>query len=374
MFKNKILILLLVVSGKLTSIELQKVFHHRIATDTSNQLSHIDLAKIIFYFDVDPTIKTNDQESTKKNFKEMVFFIPQAYATTEAKQMIAGLNNGTFENYSVKITTTQKPIPGVEVRIGYDPRKIAILQDSFDAITKAKSFEIRLVNKALIDVLQQKNQSVLRTSYSKKPTVIIDCGHGGSDAGAVGFHNTVEKELTLALGKKLGQELCANGFIVVFTRTTDQFIALDERTYRANQISNDSILISLHANKCAKEEVHGLETFCLASNLFTKKTTGLETAIDVMIQAHDEQRYQASKLLAQSVHRHILKSVKEKGFSLPDRKVRHAATQMLMGIKWPGILVETDYLSNPSAAQQLKNPEFQKILAQAICQGIKDCF
>jgi N-acetylmuramoyl-L-alanine amidase len=374
MLKNRISLLFFLLSGQLNAIELQKVFHHRIATDQSHELAHIDLAKIILYFDVEPTVKVQEQETGKKNSKETIFFIPQAKLTAESKQMITALNNGSYKQYGIKILPTVNPIPGLHVRIEYDPRKIILVQDSFDAITKAKSFEIRLVNKTLIDALQKKNQSVLRTSLSKKPTVIIDCGHGGSDSGALGLHNTIEKDITLSLGKLVGKELTAQGFRVVFTRTTDQFIALDERTYKANQMSDDSILISLHANKCSKEEVHGLETFCLASNLFTKKTTGLETAIDVMIQAHDDWRYQHSKRLAQCVHRQILKSATEKGFDLPDRKVRHAATQMLLGIKWPGILIETDYLSNTHAAQQLKNPEFQKILAHAICQGIKDCF
>ena len=159
---------------------------------------------------------------------------------------------------------------------------------------------------------------------------------------------------------------------MVFTRQDDRFVALDERTAIANRISDTAILISLHANNCSRADVQGLETFCLASNLFTKNT-GLETAIDVMIQASDEQRNAQSKKLAQSVHSAVLHAIKENGYTPHDRKVRHAATQMLMGIRWPGNLIETDYLSGP-AARLLEDPNYQKMYAQGICKGIKNCF
>ena len=118
--------------------------------------------------------------------------------------------------------------------------------------------------------------------------------------------------------------------------------------------------------------MQGLETFCLASNLFTKNT-GLETAIDIMIQASDEQRNAQSKKLADRVHSSILKEMQAHGYTICDRNVRYAATQMLMGIRWPGILIETEYLSGP-AAEQLSNPKIQKTYAHAICSGLKDSF
>jgi N-acetylmuramoyl-L-alanine amidase len=355
------------------STHLQKVFHHRMAP-TGNSLSHIELAKIVLYFDNEPVVKTSQPGSSKKDLQEIVFFISNAVITSdEAKQMVSQLNNAQQENYSAAIRLVQKPAAGLEIKFSYNPKKVMISYDTFDAITKAKSVEFRLLNKTLLDALKQKkDQSVLRTSYHTKPTVIIDCGHGGNDTGTISNSGVKEKDVALAIGLQLANELKTNGFKVVFTRQDDRFVALDERTAIANRISDTAILISLHANNCSRADVQGLETFCLASNLFTKNT-GLETAIDVMIQASDEQRNAQSKKLAQSVHSAVLHAIKENGYTPHDRKVRHAATQMLMGIRWPGILIETDYLSGP-AARLLEDPNYQKMYAQGICKGIKNCF
>ena len=54
----------------------------------------------------------------------------------------------------------------MEIKISYDPKKVIIEYDFFDAITKAKGLEFRLYNKSLLDALKQKGQSVLRTSYA----------------------------------------------------------------------------------------------------------------------------------------------------------------------------------------------------------------
>ena len=355
---------------------LQKVFHHRMITDM-NMLSHIELAKIVLYFDREPLVlHKSTQPSNKKDFQEMLFFIPIARVNgDEAKQMVNALNTATQENYLVTIHAVQKPAPGLEIKFTYNPKKVLITYDSFDAITKAKSVEFRLLNKTLLDSLKQKkDQGVLRTTYNTKPTVIIDCGHGGKDTGTISKSGISEKDVALAIGIQLGDQLTKNGFKVVFTRTDDRFIALDKRTSIANQISGNAILVSLHANNCPRSEVQGLETFCLASNLFTKQNTGLETAIDVMIQSSDDKRNLESKKLAEKVHNSILVAIKEQGHIPHDRKVRHAATQMLMGIRWPGILIETDYLSNAQSADLLKDPAYQKILAHGICNGIKACF
>ena len=359
--------------AKVEQTQLQKVFHHRMSPE-HNMLSHIELAKIVLYFNQEPVLKNSQHASSKKDFQEMLFFMPNAVIDTqEAKQMVNQLNNAKHENYSASIYPVNDPAPGIEIKFVYNPKKVLITYDSFDAITKAKSIEFRLLNKTLLDALKQKKeQGVLRTSYRSKPTIIIDCGHGGNDSGTKSKTGIAEKDVTLAIGKQLGKELIKNGFKVAYTRFDDRFIALDERTYIANKIADNALVISLHANNCPRPEVQGLETFCLASNLFSKNT-GLETAIDIMIQASDEKRNKQSKKLADAVHHSVLQTIKNHGYTPHDRHVRHAATQMLLGIRWPGILIETDYLSGP-AASLLNDPKYQKIYAQGICNGIMSCF
>ncbi len=245
-----------------------------------------------------------------------------------------------------------------------------IKHDTFDAITGAKGVEIHIYNKQLLTQLQNKNSTVLRTAYAQKPLVIIDAGHGGSDSGTVGLQGIAEKNVTLALSKELEKELTKNGFQVCMTRFDDSFIPLDQRTKIANQKDN-AIFISLHANNAKDTQVHGLETFCLDSNLFRTAQHELATAIDVMIRSVDEQKNIQSKKLAHAVHGQILADLKAHGCALPDRKVKHAATQVLMGIKWPGILIEVDFLSNLESETRLNSPQFRQLYAQGICKGIE---
>jgi N-acetylmuramoyl-L-alanine amidase len=353
--------------------ELQKAFHHRMMPDATKEVPSLERAKIVFYFAQDPIVKKSDAASaTKKGYHEVTFFIPQAkIANDEAKQMIAGINTAVQPMYTASVQLIQQPTSGIEVKISYDPRTVSIEHYLFDAITGAKGLELRLYNKSLLDALRQKGQSVLKTSMSKKPTVIIDCGHGGSDKGTVGLFDVVEKDITLAMGKQLSQELQSKGMQVILTRNADQFVALDARTLIANTCPHDAILISLHANNAPRSHVRGLETFYGAPHLFKKESTGLETAIDIMVQDYDLQRYAQSKELADFVHSQILQSLKKAGYPAYDRHTRTAATQVLMGSKWPGILVEMDYVSNPEVAGLLKkNPGFATAIVQGIGNGV----
>lgn len=371
--KNIILGLVL-CSSMCIAIDIQKVYHHKIAVDKAQALSHIELGKIVLYCAQEPIVKKSEPVASmqKKGFVEVVYFLPAAQcASQEVKQMIGSLNGSNQESYSASIRTVQKPAPGMEIKISYDPKKVMIEYDFFDAITRAKGLEFRLYNKSLLDVLKEKNQSVLRTSQAAKPIIIIDCGHGGYDTGTIGFFNMVEKDITLAMGKQLAKDLQSNGIRVLLTRNADQFVKLDERTYIANQCKENALLISLHANNASRKEVHGLETFCLTSNLFKPETVQLATAIDIIIQEFDTARYDQSKKLAEHVHNSILSFMKKNGFDVPDRKVRNAATQVLMGIKWPGILLEMDYVSNENSAMQFSNPKYMQVMSHAICSGIK---
>lgn len=80
------------------------------------------------------------------------------------------------------------------------------------------------------------------------PTVVIDPGHGGIDTGAKGRNGSVEKELTLAFAKILGEKLKATGrYNVLFTRTDDSFVALGDRVAFARE-NNADLFVSIHAN------------------------------------------------------------------------------------------------------------------------------
>jgi N-acetylmuramoyl-L-alanine amidase len=353
--------------------ELQKVFHHIVSGDFKAP-ADIELSKIVFYFSGNGITVKKDivPLADKKDFVHLSLFIPHvAITSAEAKKMVNMLNANKNELYTAHIAAVQKPAAGIEFALTYNKAKVAVSYDTFDAITGAKGLEVRLYNKTLLDAIKQKKQDVLRTARNK-PTVIIDCGHGGSDSGTTGFFESVEKNITLAVGMELAQELKKNGYSVLLTRADDTFVALDQRTTFANTQVKNGILLSLHANNAANNKICGLETYCLSPSLFKKPEPLLETALDVLVNDHDQMRYENSKQLAHYVHQHILDTVTKEGYCLRNRSIRNAATQVLMGTQWPAILVEMEYLSNENGAKFLLSHQYQKAIIAGICQGVQE--
>ena len=109
----------------------------------------------------------------------------------------------------------------------------------------------------------------------KKKIIVLDAGHGGQDLGAVG-KNSKEKDIVLAITLKVGEYIEQNmpEVQVIYTRKTDVFIPLHERTNIANN-NNADLFVSVHANSNPNTRPYGTETFAIGNH----KTTGnLEVA------------------------------------------------------------------------------------------------
>lgn len=367
--KKMLLLLLFVLSLQIRANQLQKVFLHTLESDRSEN-AHIELAKLVFYFSQEPEIRTEQSKGSHVKRAQITFFFPDVATAQEVLSMIDAANNVKSEKYKFMIKEVAKPSKGVKLAIIFDPEKIMIKHDSFDAITRAKGVEFHIYNKQLLQELQNKGTNVLRTTYATKPFIIIDAGHGGSDIGTKGIGGLAEKNITLELSKKLEAELTNRGYQVCMTRTNDSFVSLDQRTRIANAKDN-ALFISLHGNNASNASVRGLETFCLDSKLFKSVNNELATAIDVIIQSADEQKNKASKKLAELVHREILAEFKAEKIPLPDRKVKYAASQVLMGTKCPSILIEVDFISHPEVEKNLQTSKCQNLYVNGICKGLE---
>lgn len=369
---KRMILLLCAVIGMLEAKDgnqLQKVFLHTLQPSQTQQ-AHIELAKLVFYFSHEPEIRTEQHKGANIKQAKISFFFPGVATAQEVAAMIDSANKVKSDKYALHIQEVAKPSKGVELVITFNPEQIMIKHDTFDAITRAKGVEFHIYNKQLLHDLQLKGSNVLRTTHITKPLIIIDAGHGGIDFGTISKGGLAEKSITLALSKQLESELKKQGFQVCMTRMEDAFIALDQRTKMVNT-KNNAVFISLHGNNARNEAVRGLETFCLDSHLFKPQDLQLATAIDVIINSVDEQKNLQSKKLAHEVHSAILAEFSLKGFVLPDRKVKNAATQVLMGITCPGVLIEVDFLSNSEVEKNLQKPEYRGIYVQGICKGIK---
>ena len=340
-------------------IQVKKIFHHR--ADAKNSLG---LAKIVFYFDHEPVIKTDSK--LVNNIKTDRYFFPMAAGNADIKSLIERFNGTSTPEYKAHIKLLDKPRPGMELQIAYDPKKIAVHYDYFDAITRDKGVLFNLTNLELLSALKSKTQPILRTVKNKMPGVVIDCGHGGTDPGTIGFFGVQEKNITLTVGMQLASLLKDKGFTVFCTRETDVFVPLDERTTQANGFPAD-LFISLHANHSPQCKTSGVETYCLDMGLFKSG----HAINDLMYQTYTAGLCQKSRLLAQSVHQELIECLAKQGTAVVDRQVKNAVSQVLVGAAMPCALIEIGFLSNEAEAARLNENSYQKMVAQGICQGIQ---
>ncbi len=228
--------------------------------------------------------------------------------------------------------------------------------------------------------------------FSKKvhflKTVILDPGHGGKDTGAIGYKGLREKNAVLKIAKRVGKYLRQYGYKVYFTRHTDVFIKLRDRTHFAN-LKKADIFISIHANAAPRKSqylsAHGVETYYLspARSARAKRVAAVENSVDVSSMGYyskqvflsflNREKIIASNKLAIDVQRGILKSVRRK-YNLADGGVRKAPFWVLVGAQMPAILIETGFITNPTEAMRLFNPHYEDLLARGIANGVVSYF
>ena len=223
---------------------------------------------------------------------------------------------------------------------------------------------------------------------TKIQTVVIDAGHGGKDAGAVG-KKSKEKDITLAVAKKLGADIkkqCPD-VKVYYTRTTDVFVELMERAKIANR-NNADLFISIHCNSVANSpKTGGAETFIMGDH---RNSANLAVAkrenASILYESNAEENYggfdpnsteayiafsfiqsefkQRSLEFAELVQNELIGTTKCK-----DRGVQQAGFLVLYKTAMPSVLVELGFISNPTEEAYMMSAEGQNKLAAAICRA-----
>ncbi|MBA3444542.1 MAG: N-acetylmuramoyl-L-alanine amidase [Gemmatimonadales bacterium] len=219
--------------------------------------------------------------------------------------------------------------------------------------------------------------------------VTVDPGHGGVDPGNPGVffpRGTREKEVTLAVGLLLRDELKRQGVGVEMTRTSDTLIALGDRGAFCTQACD--LFVSLHVNSLARRrgytDIRGFETYFLAEAKtedaarvarmeneavrFETGTAPAETGVgidfilkDLQLNEHLRESARAADLVQRS-----LKTV----HSGESRGVKQAGFMVLTTARRPAILVELGYSTNPQDGQFLTTRSSQKAMAAAIADAI----
>jgi len=191
-----------------------------------------------------------------------------------------------------------------------------------------------------------------------------------------------EKDLALAIAKKLAARLRQLGFEVILTRKSDVFLSLDERTRIANEARAD-LFLSIHCNAARRRKLEGVETWTLnvASDRYAARLAAFEnaeadrTVSDLrLILADLATKANASDArdLAQSVQSSLIRTLRSRVGRVRDHGVKQALFYVLLGTRMPSILVETGFISNPAEELRLKSARFQNGAAEAIARGVKD--
>lgn len=221
-------------------------------------------------------------------------------------------------------------------------------------------------------------------------TVVIDAGHGGKDPGAIGKHAR-EKNINLGVALKLGEKIRRNhpDIKIVYTRKTDKFVELQERSAIANRAKAD-LFISIHTNSAKSASARGTETYTLGlarteENLevakrensvilleddFTTRYEGFDpksTESYIMFEFLQDKHMEQSINLASSIQKEFKGSARRN-----DRGVRQAGFLVLRTTGMPSVLVELGYISNPDEEKYLNSEKGQHTLAQSIYQAFKD--
>ncbi|MBK2001043.1 N-acetylmuramoyl-L-alanine amidase family protein [Campylobacter molothri] len=234
------------------------------------------------------------------------------------------------------------------------------------------------------------NKNILTHNFKSKKIIVIDAGHGGKDSGALGNKQGTlkEKNVVLSTALKLGNELKKRGYRVLYTRSTDQFINLRDRTKFANDKRAD-LFISVHANAAPNakkaKSAEGVETFFLspARSERSKKAAEKENQGDFeeinyfskqsILNFLNREKIVASNKLAIDVQKNILTQTRKK-YKIVDGGVREAPFWVLVGAQMPAILIEIGYITHPNEGQRIASKTFQDILAKGIADGVDSYF
>ena len=226
-------------------------------------------------------------------------------------------------------------------------------------------------------------QSTLtRTLGLKIGRIVIDPGHGGHDMGTIGPTGLMEKDLCLDVALRLGKIIQQKlpGADIVYTRSDDTFIPLEERTHIANEAKAD-LFVSIHANSSPDRGARGVETYYLnlrgspeamavAARENAVSQEGIHDLEDVVKQIARTEKIDESKELAEDVQDSLSKRIQKTARPVRNRGVRKAPFVVLIGADMPSILTEISFLSNPSDEQLLKKPEHRQRVAEGLYQGV----
>jgi N-acetylmuramoyl-L-alanine amidase len=275
------------------------------------------------------------------------------------------------------------------VRVGqFPPSTTRVVLDT-ERIDNYKTFRLHDPYRIIIDVrgnVGRKAPPVVAKEEKPEPTftIVLDPGHGGKDPGAMGAGRLSEKDVVLAISKRVGKKLAARLPVkVLYTRSSDVFIPLEERIAKANAAQAD-LFVSVHANASTNADLQGVETYYLnnTNDRATIRLAALENGLrpggnsrndslafllsDLIQNGKEED----SIALANHLQESTVTRVRKQYPSVRSLGVKKGPFYVLVGAHMPCVLVETAFLTHVVEGKYIARPEYQEALAEGLFLGI----
>lgn len=328
-----------------------------------------------------------------------------AQTSTANKEVVSGDAANGVSPASATVTPATGVTPSNNAQVATAEATTNPTQPSASTETKDSALKmdtnITLPPSVASDSVQNKESVTKETPTEKvinKPaikgdsrliTIAIDAGHGGEDPGARGANGSHEKDITLAVAKKLKEKIDAEpNMRGILTRDGDYFIPLHGRVVKARNMQAD-LFVSVHADAFVTPDARGSSVFALsergATSASARYLAKIENESDLIggVSLDDKDPNLARTLLDLSQTATINDSLKlgksvlgniGKINKLHKGSVEQAAFAVLKSPDIPSILVETAFISNPEEEQKLNDESYQYQLVGAILTGIKKYF
>ena len=229
-----------------------------------------------------------------------------------------------------------------------------VSRDSYRISTMPAERRLKKPARIVLEILEPAKDAPFSAGPGiKGKTIVVDAGHGGSDSGAVGPTGVMEKDVTLAVAKKVQNILTQSGARVVMTRTQDVDVyapnatgkqELQARCDVANRDSRTALFLSIHCNAFSSPSANGMETYYSAGSV-------------------NGQRF------ATALNQELAKAG-----GLFNRGVKTANYYVLRHTNMPASLIELAFVTNYREEQLLRSEAYQNKLAAAIVRGIARYF
>jgi N-acetylmuramoyl-L-alanine amidase len=218
-------------------------------------------------------------------------------------------------------------------------------------------------------------------------TVVLDPGHGGERDGALAPTGEKEKDLVLAISRRIAQRVKKAGGRAVFTRTGDISVPLPNRAAIATAIRAD-LFVSVHLNSMPTAELRrqtqGIETYFLSADATDTHASAVaarenadrlagepepdpaDPVAGILSDLEDADALQSSSRLAYAIHDQLVAKL-----GAEDRGVKQAPFYVLAGARMPAVLLEVGFISHEDERGRLRTREYQDRIADAVAEGIR---